>query len=162
MYKTIQNSTVIPQESLFRGKHQLQDSFESESKRLKLDLHSVPMSSQQQQQKQSATSFQTTGTPSTIYHDSMKGTFTPLTTTNSYEGLNHKMTAVSMISEKHFSTAVEQQPQLNEIQAKQQQITITTGSFDCPCGHLHGPGQGHHEDIGAVGFADFPLLRGPE
>ncbi|KAG5420666.1 hypothetical protein I9W82_002547 [Candida metapsilosis] len=122
------------------------------------------MSSQQQQQKQkqSATSFQSTETASTIYHDSMKGTFTPLTTTNSYEGLNHKMTTVSMISEKHFSTSVEQQPQSNEIQAKQQQITITTGSFDCPCGHLHGPGQGHHEDIGAVGFADFPLLRGPD
>lgn len=32
----------------------------------------------------------------------------------------------------------------------------------CPCGHLHGPNQGHHHDIHAVGLASEPLLRGPD
>ncbi|ABN68493.1 predicted protein [Scheffersomyces stipitis CBS 6054] len=35
-------------------------------------------------------------------------------------------------------------------------------SLECPCGHLHGPGQGHDHDIAAVGFLAEPLLRGPE
>ncbi|KAI5948894.1 hypothetical protein KGF57_005087 [Candida theae] len=117
-----------------------------------------------QQQRSSAITTNASGaTSNTMYHDSKRGTFTPLTTTNSYDGLNHKMTAVSMISEQHFANAVNEQdrPQLSHTESKQQQITITS-SFDCPCGHLHGPGQGHHEDIGAIGFADFPLLRGPD
>lgn len=33
---------------------------------------------------------------------------------------------------------------------------------DCPCGFLHGPGQGHHHDKQAVGLSSFPLLRGPD
>lgn len=33
---------------------------------------------------------------------------------------------------------------------------------ECNCGYLHGPGQGNHEDRNAVGFAEFPLLRGPD
>ncbi|KAK6460113.1 hypothetical protein DFJ63DRAFT_315986 [Scheffersomyces coipomensis] len=35
-------------------------------------------------------------------------------------------------------------------------------SKDCPCGYLHGPGQGHDHDINAVGFSSYPLLKGPE
>lgn len=34
--------------------------------------------------------------------------------------------------------------------------------FECPCGYLHGPGQGHHDDIHAVGLSNEPLLRGPD
>ncbi|KAG7191710.1 uncharacterized protein KQ657_002846 [Scheffersomyces spartinae] len=33
---------------------------------------------------------------------------------------------------------------------------------ECPCGYLHGPGQGDHQDLQAVGFANIPLMRGPE
>lgn len=33
---------------------------------------------------------------------------------------------------------------------------------ECPCGFLHGPGQGDHFDIHAVGLSDAPLLRGPD
>ncbi|CAH6718446.1 hypothetical protein CLIB1444_01S06898 [[Candida] jaroonii] len=33
---------------------------------------------------------------------------------------------------------------------------------ECPCGYLHGPGQGHHDDINAVGLSSQPLLRGPD
>lgn len=32
----------------------------------------------------------------------------------------------------------------------------------CPCGYLHGPNQGHHHDIYAVGLSSEPLLRGPD
>ncbi|EGV66611.1 hypothetical protein CANTEDRAFT_112323 [Yamadazyma tenuis ATCC 10573] len=32
---------------------------------------------------------------------------------------------------------------------------------ECPCGYMHGPGQGDHHDTSAVGLGD-PLLRGPE
>lgn len=32
----------------------------------------------------------------------------------------------------------------------------------CPCGHLHGPNQGNHHDIYAVGLSSEPLLRGPD
>lgn len=32
--------------------------------------------------------------------------------------------------------------------------------IECPCGHMHGPGQGDHHDIHAVGLASVPLLRG--
>ncbi|KAK6204985.1 uncharacterized protein RJT21DRAFT_111528 [Scheffersomyces amazonensis] len=35
-------------------------------------------------------------------------------------------------------------------------------NFECPCGYLHGPGQGNNHDITAVGFSSEPLLRGPE
>lgn len=38
----------------------------------------------------------------------------------------------------------------------------TQGTQGCPCGFLHGPGQGHHADISAKGFSDIPLLRGPD
>lgn len=34
--------------------------------------------------------------------------------------------------------------------------------FECPCGHLHGPGQGSLHDVHAVGLSDHPLLRGPD
>lgn len=33
---------------------------------------------------------------------------------------------------------------------------------ECPCGFLHGPGQGDHHDIHAVGLSGVPLLRGPD
>ncbi|ODV79939.1 uncharacterized protein CANTADRAFT_50675 [Suhomyces tanzawaensis NRRL Y-17324] len=32
---------------------------------------------------------------------------------------------------------------------------------ECPCGHLHGPGQGSNHDVHAVGLG-APLLRGPD
>lgn len=31
----------------------------------------------------------------------------------------------------------------------------------CPCGHLHGPGQGDDHDHVAVGLTNNPLFRGP-
>lgn len=172
MYKYVQNSPVVL-EPVFKNIHKLEDSVESEPKRFKLQPQQpTTMSSQQQfnqshmssqqQFNQSHMSNSSTGSSTTMYHDTTKGTFTPLTTTNSYDGLYHKMTAVSMIDEQHFTKDQQQLRQLSQIESKQQLITITSSNFDCPCGHLHGPGQGHHEDIGAVGFADFPLLRGPD
>lgn len=160
MYKYVQNSPVVL-EPVFKHIHKLEDSVESEPKRFKLQLQQPTTMSSQQQFNQSHMSCSSTSSSTTMYHDTTKGTFTPLTTTNSYDGLYHKMTAVSMIDEQHF-TNDQQLQQLGQIESKQQLITITSSNFDCPCGHLHGPGQGHHEDIGAVGFADFPLLRGPD
>ncbi|CUM65267.1 uncharacterized protein PRCAT00002900001 [Priceomyces carsonii] len=32
----------------------------------------------------------------------------------------------------------------------------------CPCGFLHGPGQGNHSDMSASGYTSKPLLRGPD
>lgn len=36
-----------------------------------------------------------------------------------------------------------------------------TLSFDCLCGFLHGPGQGHHEDLKACGLLSNPLFQAP-
>lgn len=33
---------------------------------------------------------------------------------------------------------------------------------ECPCGFLHGPGQGHHEDVTASFGSAVCLLRGPD
>lgn len=32
---------------------------------------------------------------------------------------------------------------------------------DCPCGYLHGPGNKHFHDVGAVGFS-ANVMRGPD
>lgn len=32
---------------------------------------------------------------------------------------------------------------------------------ECPCGHLHGPGEAHFHDISAVGFS-HDVMRGPD
>lgn len=175
MYKYAQNSPVVVLEPVLKHIHKLEVSVDPEPKRLKLQqqqqqqqhqqqqrLHhqlqlqqpitmSALSAQQQQQGKQSCSS-------TTLHHDSLKGTFTPLTTTNSYDGLIQKPSTVSMINEQHFTTG---QQLLGHMYSQLQLITVSS-SFDCPCGHLHGPGQGHHEDIGAIGFAHFPLLRGPD
>lgn len=39
--------------------------------------------------------------------------------------------------------------------------TISQNTESCPCGHLHGAGQGDIHDVYAVGLSDRPLFRGP-
>lgn len=41
-------------------------------------------------------------------------------------------------------------------------VEMTDLLNDCPCGRFHGPGQGYHDDLTAVGLSEFPLLRGPD
>lgn len=41
-------------------------------------------------------------------------------------------------------------------------MEVEVAEVECPCGFLHGPGQGDHFDIHAVGLSDVPLLRGPD
>lgn len=69
---------------------------------------------------------------------SSNGTFTPV---SSYDGTNES----SDIAMEDASTT-----------------NVSSVSEDCPCGFFHGPGQGDHHDIKAVGFAEIPLMRGPE
>ncbi|KAI5969656.1 hypothetical protein CANMA_001319 [Candida margitis] len=156
MYKYTDDFPVVL-ESTGKNIRRLEDPVLSEPKRLKLQQPETTTMSHQQQSKPSGitSSFPSTHSSSanstTMHHDSLRGTFTPLTTTNSFDGKNNYFAAVSMINEKHFV----------KDQQQSEQLTIVS-TYDCPCGHMHGPGQGHHEDIGAVGFADFPLLRGPD
>lgn len=91
----------------------------------------------------------------TSLHNTNNGTFTPITQTHSHEYLmmmgeesNSNKLDIEMITEDKFF-----QPQQNIEKPKYE---------ECPCGHLHGPGQGNHHDIHAVGLSDFPLLRGPD
>ncbi|KAI5954619.1 hypothetical protein KGF54_002395 [Candida jiufengensis] len=86
------------------------------------------------------------------------GLYTPLTQSNSINNqhdLNNNNIyheKIKMIDESHFEN--------HNTNSKQQ--LMNSFSNDCPCGHLHGAGQGHHDDLGAIGLADFPLLRGPD
>ncbi|RLV95373.1 hypothetical protein JA1_001086 [Spathaspora sp. JA1] len=85
--------------------------------------------------------------------DATHGTFTPISNAQSVDTIMSDVEELSrqvspgdleLITEKHFIL----QPDI----------------YECPCGHLHGPGQdAHHDhDIHAVGLSDHPLLQGPE
>ncbi|KAI5961375.1 uncharacterized protein KGF55_003998 [Candida pseudojiufengensis] len=115
-------------------------------------LNTIDMSSTDFQSNNSSLSSSTMHTP---IHS---GSYTPLTESNSRDSqLDQQQKSshhenIKLIDESHFQDYI-----------KQQKISISDNlENECPCGHLHGAGQGYHYDVGAVGFADFPLLRGPD
>ncbi|WLF79124.1 hypothetical protein PVL30_002875 [Lodderomyces elongisporus] len=83
-------------------------------------------------------------------HSQIHGTMTPITQTNSRDQIEND----KMEIENHLCTRADQ------IVDSQESLNL---GYECPCGHLHGAGQGSdHHDVSAVGFVDFPMLRGPD
>ncbi|KAL6454534.1 hypothetical protein SBY92_004001 [Candida maltosa Xu316] len=96
-----------------------------------------------------------TTSTSTLSHNPTHGTFTPITQTHSHEftmTYNNHHIDMDSITEEKFT---EKSKNINS-------FTHEEGYKECPCGHLHGPGQGANHDIHAVGLSDHPLLRGPD
>lgn len=83
-------------------------------------------------------------------HSQIHGTMTPITQTNSRDQVEND----KMEIENHLCTRA------GQIVDSQESLNL---GYECPCGHLHGAGQGFdHHDVSAVGFVDFPMLRGPD
>lgn len=157
-----------------KANHQLDNPIDSERKRHKSNMyHHQPSKSQQQQQRHPHFDESTTNqkdhpmheqqqqqqqnnfNSNTTSHSPTHGTFTPITQTHSHEFLlNHESKFdIEMITEDRF---IEKSNQMEHNQYQGEEM------IECPCGHMHGPGQGYDHDIHAVGLADVPLLRGPD
>lgn len=170
MISTLSSSSSSP---LTTSTHKLENPIESQRKRYKHNMQSMPSNTHHphfqlskdnennnnhhhQHQQQHEPKYISTGTS---LHNTNNGTFTPITQTHSHEYLmmmgeetiinnNNNKLDIEMITEDKFF-----QPQQHIEKPKYE---------ECPCGHLHGPGQSNHHDIHAVGLSDFPLLRGPD
>ncbi|RCK59329.1 hypothetical protein Cantr_07773 [Candida viswanathii] len=145
--------------------HQLDNPIESERKRHKTFMHHQPSKQQerhphfeepavtkQDRQMQDHRSHNT----DTASHNPTHGTFTPITQTHSREFILNQESKfdIQMITEESFI----EKPNKKEQHHKEEDEEM----FECPCGHMHGPGQGNHHDVHAVGLAPVPLLRGPD
>lgn len=169
MISTLSSSSSSP---LTTSTHKLENPIESQRKRYKHNMQSMSSNTHHShfqlskdnennnnhhhQHQQHEPEYISTGTS---LHNTNNGTFTPITQTHSHEYLmmmgeetiinnNNNKLDIEMITEDKFF-----QPQQHIEKPKYE---------ECPCGHLHGPGQGNHHDIHAVGLSDFPLLRGPD
>ncbi|KAK6458960.1 uncharacterized protein RJT20DRAFT_132117 [Scheffersomyces xylosifermentans] len=123
---------------------------ENEFKRRKLDqpipIHSnsVPMSSQKFSSAAASNLINQNGT----IVNSSNGTVTP----SNFSSVASTNDDIDMISGDNF--AKKSIPDMMDISYD--------GGADCPCGYFHGPGQGHHHDLKAIGFSSQPLMRGPD
>lgn len=169
MISTLSSSSSSP---LTTSTHKLENPIESQRKRYKHNMQSMSSNTHHShfqlskdnennnnhhhQHQQHEPEYISTGTS---LHNTNNGTFTPITQTHSHEYLmmmgeetiinnNNNKLDIEMITEDKFF-----QPQQHIEKPKYE---------ECPCGHLHGPGQSNHHDIHAVGLSDFPLLRGPD
>lgn len=94
----------------------------------------------------------------TASHNPTHGTFTPITQSHSHEfllNLENKVD-IEMITEDSFVNRSNEHQDHHHQQKEEEEL------IECPCGHMHGPGQGTQHDIHAVGLLDIPLLRGPD
>lgn len=79
-----------------------------------------------------------------------------------------ELTQTSSPSHPSHPSHPPQQPQLQLINEQTTRsshsdtMEVDSTSDLCPCGYFHGPDQGTHHDIMAVGLAREPLLRGPD
>lgn len=81
----------------------------------------------------------------------------------------HSVPELTQSSDPSGSSSPSQPPQQPQLINKQTTPSLHSDTMEvdstsdlCPCGYFHGPDQGTHHDIMAVGLAREPLLRGPD